>query len=149
MPSKSAAIAAWNRRVTPQPEAQQPSDGLVKELERLITERGASIAYRGEQHDAVAYASHSERYRQRSLDLAQFVSANSPAILAALKARTSPETVELLRQARDDTHLIAMLDPARNADARLNGERIREAADRLARIDAHLSNTPGKESSDG
>jgi hypothetical protein len=45
---------------------------------------------------------------------------------------------ELLREAREDTHLLAMIDPARSADSKLTGERIREAADRLAYIDTYL-----------
>lgn len=45
----------------------------------------------------------------------------------------------LLREAREDTHLIAMTEPHHCVDARYTGERIREAGDRLSRIDSKLS----------
>jgi len=61
--------------------------------------------------------------------------------IAAWNTRTQSLApyVEALREAREDTHLLAMTEPFHVADARYTGERIREAGDRLAKIDAALT----------
>lgn len=71
---------------------------LARELEALANDRASKIAYRGEMHDAVAYAAHAEAYRQASLTLAQLVQANLPTILTALRPTQADNVLRSLLQ---------------------------------------------------